>query len=275
MRALNAPDWLIARPIAHRGLHDPAKGVVENTLAAAEAAVAQDFAIECDVQLSRDEEVFVFHDDTLDRLTDATGALIEKSAAEIRKARISAGAVDAVAERVGRAQRARLQTIPTFSEFLALVAGRVPIVCELKSRFDGDWRIGDRVAALAGGYDGPLALKSFDPDLVAWLRLKHPRLGPPGRPCPIGIVAEARYDDPDWAFLTPDQRRACETFDHRARSEPDFLSWNVNNLPHRTPFFEKQLYGLPVMTWTVRTASQREAARKWADQIVFEGPGRP
>ena len=88
MRTLNAPDWLIARPIAHRGLHDASNGVIENTLAAAEAAAAENFAIECDVQLSRDEEVFVFHDDTLDRLTDATGALIEKSAAELGEARI-------------------------------------------------------------------------------------------------------------------------------------------------------------------------------------------
>ncbi|RBP16798.1 glycerophosphoryl diester phosphodiesterase [Roseiarcus fermentans] len=259
MRALNAPDWLVARPIAHRGLHDAARGVIENTLAAAEAAAAATFAIECDVQLSRDETVFVFHDDTLDRLTDATGALTDKSAAEIRSARI-VGAAD------GRA-------IPTLAEFLALVAGRVAIVCELKSRFDGDWRLGDRVADLAATYDGALALKSFDPDLVAYLRLKHPRLGPPGRPCPIGVVAEACYDDPSWAFLTPEQKRACETFDHRARSEPDFLSWNVDDLPHKTPFFEKQLFGLPVMTWTVRTDAQRAAARKWADQIVFEGVG--
>lgn len=261
MRPLNAPDWLIARPIAHRGLHEAESGVVENTLAAAEAAIAARFAIECDVQLSRDEEVFVFHDDTLERLTDASGALSAKNAAEIREARILVGAIPA--------------SVPTLSELLAVVAGRVPIVCELKSRFDGDWRIGDRVAALAAAYDGPLALKSFDPDLVTTLRLKHPRLGPPGRPCPIGIVAEACYDDTYWALLAPEQKRACETFDHRARSEPDFLSWNVNDLPHQTPFFEKELHGLPVITWTVRNAAQREAALKWADQIVFEGEGRP
>jgi glycerophosphoryl diester phosphodiesterase len=299
LRVLNTPDWLIARPIAHRGLHDPSRGVIENTLAAAEAAVAQNFAIECDVQLSRDEEVFVFHDDTLDRLTDASGALIDKSAAEVGQARISLVlSVHGESEWMrGDATSLGGQSpgpspgiksggqpprepgegvrIPTLSEFLACVAGRVPIVCELKSRFDGDWRVGDRVAALAAAYEGPLALKSFDPDLIAWLRLRYPRLGPLGRPCPIGIVAEASYCDPAWAFLTPQQKRACETFDHRARSEPDFLSWNVNHLPHKTPFFEKELHGLPVVTWTVRTAEQREAARKWADQIVFEGDGRP
>jgi glycerophosphoryl diester phosphodiesterase len=261
LRPLNAPDWLIARPIAHRGLHEAESGVVENTLAAAQAAIGAGFAIECDVQLSADQEVFVFHDDALERLTDASGALIAKNAAEICKARVLVGAIPA--------------SVPTLSELLALVAGRVPIVCELKSRFDGDWRIGDRVAALAAAYDGPLALKSFDPDLVTTLRLKHPRLGPPGRPCPIGIVAEACYDDPYWAFLAPEQKRSLETFDHRARSEPDFLSWSVNDLPHQTPFFEKEFYGLPVMTWTVRNAAQREAALKWADQIVFEGEGRP
>ena len=316
MRPLNAPEWLTARPIAHRGLHDAAEGVIENTLAAAEAAIAAEFAIECDVQLSRDEQVFVFHDDTLDRLTDMSGALAEKSAEEIRRARIdlhrhhTIGAPSPLtwAGRSGgsrgssRSARFTKTTsdsdgapplpspppqggsgqlgpshtvIPIFSEMLALVAGRVPIVCELKSRFDGDWRIGERVGGLAAAYDGPLALKSFDPDLVAYLRLRYPRLGPPGRPCPIGIVAEASYDDPSWNFLGPDQKRACEIFDHRARSEPDFLSWNVDDLPHMIPFFEKEFHGLPVMTWTVRSAVQREAARKWADQIVFEGRGRP
>jgi glycerophosphoryl diester phosphodiesterase len=294
LRPLNAPAWLTARPIAHRGLHDAAIGVIENTLAAAEAAIAGNFSIECDVQLSRDEEVFVFHDDTLDRLTDATGPLIGKSAVEIRKASLLPARGEKVAEGRMRggadlsgnsspaphpdplpAARGEGVSIPTFAEFLGLVAGRVPIVCELKSRFDGDWRIGDRMAALASSYEGPLALKSFDPDLIAYLRLRHPQLGPVGRPCPIGIVAEGKYHDPTWDFLSPDQKRACETFDHRARSEPDFLSWNVDHLPHKTPFFEKELCGLPVLTWTVRSAAQREAARKWADQIVFEGDGRP
>jgi hypothetical protein len=105
--------------------------------------------------------------------------------------------------------------------------------------------------------------------------LGHEVLCSEGRPCPIGVVAEASYGGPDWDFLTQEQKRECESFEHRGRSEPDFLSWNVDDLPHKTPFFEKELYGLPVIAWTVRNAAQREAARKWADQIVFEGAGRP
>src|SRR4051794_2404055 len=63
-----ALDWLTARPIAHRGLHDKAKGVIENTVSAALAAVDAGYAIECDVQLTGDGEAVVFHDFTLDRL---------------------------------------------------------------------------------------------------------------------------------------------------------------------------------------------------------------
>jgi glycerophosphoryl diester phosphodiesterase len=253
LRALNAPAWLTARPIAHRGLHEAA-GVIENSLAAAEAAVAGRFAIECDVRLSADEEVFVFHDDDLDRLTDLSGPFAARSAAAIRGARLT-GSEEAP---------------PSFADFLARVRGRTPIVCELKSGFDRDWRLGDRIVPFAASYEGPLAFKSFDPDLVAYLRLRWPELGPAGRPSPVGIVAEASYEDPYWDFLTAQQRQSFEAFDHRDRSLPDFLSWNVDDLPHKTPFFQKHLHKLPVMVWTVRTPDQREAARKWADQIVFE-----
>ena len=88
MTPVNAPSWLAERPIAHRGLHDSANGVIENTLRAAEAAIAGGFAIECDIQLSLDGEAIVFHDETLDRLTDATGPPSALSETEIAKIRI-------------------------------------------------------------------------------------------------------------------------------------------------------------------------------------------
>ena len=250
---VNAPPWLIKRPIAHRGLHDSANGVIENTLSAAEAAIAGGFAIECDIQLSVDGEAIVFHDETLDRLTDATGPLSAMSAADIAKLRIKGSG----------------EPPPTFTAFLETVAGRTPIICELKSRFDGDWRIADRAAALAATYDGPLAFKSFDPDLAAYLRLRRPHARP--GPCPIGLLAQASYDDPDWDFLSAEQKRDWTDFDHYDRARPDFLSFNVDDLPHKIPFLVKQFTDAPIMVWTVKTAEQREAAHKWADQIVFDG----
>jgi len=78
-------DWLTARPIAHRGLHDKTKGVIENTGSAATAAIEAGFAIECDVQLTADGEAVVFHDFTLDRLTEARGRLDAMNAASLAK----------------------------------------------------------------------------------------------------------------------------------------------------------------------------------------------
>lgn len=255
MTASLAPSWLVERPIAHRGLHRPG-GAVENTLAAAEAAIAGGFAIECDVQLSADGEVFVFHDDALDRLTRGRGRFDEKGSAEIRALTLL-GSDEAP---------------PLLADFLAFVSGRVPVICELKSRFDGDFRLADQVTALLDAHDGPVGLKSFDHDLVAYLKLRRPRRRS-GDPCPIGVVAEGAYDDPAWAFLPEAIREAWADFPAYDALRPDFLSFNVDHLPHKVPFLMKAFHGAPVMAWTVRTPGQAEAARKWADQVVFEADG--
>ena len=244
-----APAWLTARPIAHRGLHDPAERLVENSLGAAEAAITGGYAIECDVQLSRDGEAVVFHDATLARLTRARGALSERTAIEIQ----------AIVFRHGE------ERPPTLPQFLARVAGRTPIICEIKSRFDGDLRLTERVATLARDYRGPIAIKSFDPAPIAYLRETHYAAGP------LGIVAEASYRGVYWRSLSRSQREICEAFLHYPQTQPDFLSWNVDDLPHPTPFLLRQVERLPVMTWTVRTSEQRHAAQRWADQVIFEG----
>ena len=256
---LNAPAWLVERPIAHRGLHDRQQGVIENTLGAAEAAIAAGFAIECDVQLSADGEAVVFHDATLNRLLKGSGALARLTVAEIKAATF----------------RGSRESPPTLPEFLALIGSRTPLVCEIKSRFDGDFRLAERVAALAADYPGPLALKSFDPEIIAFLRERYPRLGPAGAPCPLGVVAQASYRRLGWGFLSAEQKTNCREFLHFPLSRPDFLSWNVDDLPNSTPFLLRDLRAMPVMAWTVRSAGQRALAARWADQAVFEGAGRP
>ena len=252
--SLNAPAWLTARPIAHRGLHGARVDRVENSLGAAEAAVQGGFAIECDVQASADGEAMVFHDETLDRLTLSTGPIVAKTARDIGAVRF----------------RAAAERVPTLPELLARVAGRSPVICEIKSGFDGDMRLADRVAEIAAGYRGPLALKSFDPAVIAWLRARKTPAGPPGAPCPLGIVAEARYDGEYWRKLTQDQKSTCESFLHYPETMPDFLSYCVDDLPHATPFLLRALRATPVMAWTVRSEAQKRRAAQWADQIVFE-----
>ncbi len=168
-------DWLTARPIAHRGLHDAARGVIENTAAAVTAAIAGDYGVEVDVQVSADGEAMVHHDDVLGRLTEGEGRLDQMSAAAL--ARVPFRDADA-----------RMMTL---GELCDLIAGRATLVVELKSRFDGDPRLPGRVATVLSGYGGPAAPMSFDPMQLAVLRQKSPRL-------PRGIVAAKYRPHPYW-----------------------------------------------------------------------------
>jgi glycerophosphoryl diester phosphodiesterase len=244
-----APDWLTARPIAHRGLHDRAAGRPENTLAAARAAVAGGFAIECDVQLSADGEAMVFHDPALGRLTGVSDPVGAKTAAELGRLAVAGTA----------------ETIPTLPGFLAAVGGGVPVIVEVKSRHDGDLRLATRTAEVVAGFDGPVALKSFDPQVVAALR----GLVPEG--VPRGIVAETTQDDPAYAAMPAYARLALSNLLHFAETRPDFLSWRVDDLPCAPTYLCRLLGRLPVMAWTVRTQDQRARAAEHADQMVFEG----
>lgn len=250
--SLNAPAWLTARPIAHRGLHDAAGGVAENTVAAALAAADRGCALECDVQLTGDGEAIVFHDFTLDRLTEGKGNVRDTSAAAMAALPMRAG----------------VERVPTLRTFLAAVGARTPVVIELKSMFDGDMRLAQRVAEVVRGIDTPVAIKSFDPDVMAWLRA-HAHESGIGH-VPLGIVAEAHYLHAFWDLLTPDRRRQLMHFLHWQDTRPDFLSWHVDDLPHAVPYLLRACTGVPVMAWTVRTLAQRDNALRWADQIVFE-----
>jgi glycerophosphoryl diester phosphodiesterase len=218
---MRAPDWLTARPVAHRGLHDIARGIVENMPAAAQAAVDGNFAIECDIQLSSDGEAMVHHDNALGRLTDGSGALLGKTAAELK----------AVA---------------------------------FKSHFDGDRRLVKRMAEVLGAYSGPAVGMSFDPDQVAALRELIP-----GRP--RGIVAEREYTAEEWPEASPAQRQGMTHLRHAFRTRPHFVAYWVDELPAAAPWIARNIFGLPLLTWTVRTPEQRARAAQNADQMIFEG----
>lgn len=244
---MRAPAWLTAQPIAHRGLHDAHLGVIENTSIAGEAAAQAGFAIECDVQLSADGEAVVFHDFTLDRLTSGQGRVDALSASEL--AAVSYKNCD--------------DRIISLATYLDQIAGRVPLIVEIKSRFDGDLRLARRVAEIASGWAGHVALMSFDPNIMEALRELAPNL-------PRGIVAEASYEHGEWMTLTAEQRSDLTHFTHIERSQPDFLAWNIRDFPSATPTLVRH-FGLPIMTWTVRTPDDRAQAARFADQIIFEG----
>jgi glycerophosphoryl diester phosphodiesterase len=239
-------DWLTARPLAHRGLHNATRGTIENTASAFSAAIAGGYGIECDLQISADGEAIVYHDEALGRLTEGSGRLADMNAADIRQVRYKQTA----------------DRILTLAELCDLVAGRVTLAIELKSRFDGDRRLAQRAATVLASYNGPAAAMSFDPSVVEALRAIAPGLA-------RGIVAQRQYDD--WPELPPPLRREMSYMLHLPRTRPRFIAYAIKDLPALAPLAARMFFRLPLLTWTVRSEDERIRAAAYADQIIFEG----
>jgi glycerophosphoryl diester phosphodiesterase len=249
---LPAAFW--ARPFAHRGLTDRAAGVIENSRAAVAAAVAAGYGIELDLQLSADGQAMMFHDATLDRLTGETGPVHDRTADALRRITLSGGGEG--------------ETIPRFDEVLALVAGRVSLLVELKDQSGPPGAVppahpphpGDRpahrnrqlaeaAAAALVGYQGPVAVMSFAPELVA----------------AFGACAPKRHRG-----LTTGAASGSRLAETAAAVGAVFLSHDVRDLDNPA-VRAVQAAGLPVFCWTVRSPAAEARARRLAQQITFEG----
>lgn len=241
-----AVDFITARPIAHRGLHDLKSGIVENTASAFAGAIAKGYAIECDLQLTRDAEAVVFHDEHLGRLTEASGMVKDQTAAQMKALTI-------------RHTRDHVQTL---AELLDQVKGQVPLIIEIKSHWDGDERLAARVIELLRDYEGPCCLMSFDPDVIGAVR----RLSPGTI---RGIVAERAFDS-YYDALPLRKQMELRTFSHVARTRPDFVSFYLDDLPW-APVTAMRSGGTPVISWTIRSPEEALTARRKSDQITFEG----
>jgi glycerophosphoryl diester phosphodiesterase len=228
--------WLKKRPVAHRGLHDMNKARWENTLPAFQAAVDKGYAIECDVHLTLDGNVIVFHDNDLKRLTGTEGFVWQRTAAEFATLRI--GGTDA--------------HVPTLAELLALVRGRVPLVIELKGIPGHDAGLVAKVAEVLKGYKGKVAIMSFDHWLIREFPVHMPEI-------PAGLTA--------WGDLQHEVEAHFSMLAHNI----SFVSYSVVHLPNPFITFVRGKLNMPVITWTVRDQPMVEKTFAEADQMTFEG----
>ena len=244
------PPGLLARPIAHRALHDRAAGRIENSPAAIGAAVARGYAIEIDLQLSQDGVPMVFHDEELDRLTGETGAVAARPAAALRAIRLTGGS----------------DGIPTLEEVLALVGGRVPLLIELKDQSlvmgPTDGRLEAATVAALKGYGGEVALMSFNPACIHHLARLAPEI-------PRGITTAA-YDPESWRPMPPE---ICAHF----RAIPDYDPTLSSFVSHEAADLssprvaELKAEGAAILCWTIRSAAEEALARRVAQNVTFEG----
>ena len=237
-------DWLIARPLAHRGLHDDGKRIIENTTSAFAAAIAGRYGIECDLQISGDGEAMVFHDDVLGRLTEGAGRLDAMTASELKRVEFK-----------GTADR-----MITLGELCDFVAGRAALLIELKSPRARDRRLAARAAEVLSGYGGNAAVMSFEPRQVADLRRIAPRL-------PRGMAVRKHT----WREVSAAPKRALAALASALASRPQFLAYAVRDLPALLPTVTHNLLAMPLLAWTVRSEDERQRAARYADQMIFEG----
>ncbi len=243
MRAL---DWLVARPIAHRGLHNKVEGIIENTATAFAGAMAGNYAIECDLQMTADGEAVVFHDENLDRLADASGWVKAHTTQQLQSMTI-------------KNSKDNMQTL---GELLDQVDGKVPLIIELKSHWDGNDALALRALKVLERYSGPYCLMSFDPDLVAAVAEHSPQTI-------RGITAD-RTVHPAYNQLPVQRRLNMQLFRHLEYTRPHFVSFYFRDLPY-APVQAIRAAGHPVVSWTIRNTEQEAVARRYSDQITFEG----
>jgi glycerophosphoryl diester phosphodiesterase len=239
--------WL-KRPIAHRGLHDAAKGIIENSASAVAAAMGKGYAIEVDLQCAANAVPVVFHDDTLDRLTAETGP-------------VSALSAEALCAIPLRGTRDRILSLPAL---LDIVGGRVPLILEVKSTWTREGKYEANIALLLASYPGPVAVMSFDPYSVAAFKEIEPSL-------PRGLISERFADRRYWRNLTLAERFAMRNLLTSVIARPNFIAYDIKALPALAPLIAQHLFGLPLLTWTVRSKEERERALRYADAMIFEG----
>ncbi len=233
-------DWIGRHVYAHRGMHG--EGRPENSPSAFAAAIERSFGIECDVQRSSDGQPMVFHDWELDRLTGESGLVARRTAGQL-------GGI----ELTGSEDR-----IPTLRELLDHVVGRVPLLIEVKSR--KDMRIAPlclAVRRVLEGYRGLHAVMSFDPRVSRWFAVHAPH-----------IVRGLVVTEENHRGLLGLVRRHLALWHAR----PDFLAYDIRDLPSRFAAAQRAR-GLPVATWTVRSADLRARAAEHADAPIAEGAG--
>lgn len=230
--------FLKGRRFAHRGRHGG--GIVENSRAAFRAAIAHGDGIELDVQSSRDDIAIVFHDYDLARLTGIAGAVAARDAAALAAIRL----------------KGTDEGIPDLREILALIAGHTPLLIEVKSRDRRPARLCAAVRDALAGYDGPVAIMSFNPEVVRWFAIHAPTII-------RGLV------------VTEEGKRGlsgrCERHLALWRAKPDFLAYDVRDLPSSFATAQRAR-GLSVLSWTVRSDHDEATVARHADSAIHERP---
>lgn len=232
---------------AHRGLHNLSEGVPENSLAGFRLACEHGYGSELDVHLLADGGLGIMHDSNLSRTTGREGKMEELTVAELKQYHL----------------QGTEQTIPTLNEVLETVAGRTPLIIELKTSGSNAAKLCETTCALLDGYHGLYCLESFDPRCTIWLRRHRPDLvrgqlsenslwmKHSGVPFPLRFAMTCNLSN----FL----------------GRPDFIAYDFRTRRTLGNFLSRRFWGIAGVSWTLRSRDDYDTAVSEGWIPIFEG----
>ncbi len=231
---------------AHRGYHCAQKGIPENSIKSFRAALARGYGIEIDLHLTKDGQLVVFHDDTLERMCGRPDTIEDLTYEELKSCHL----LDTT------------ETIPLFTDVLTLVRGRVPLLIELKIPGSSTQICEETFRALKE-YQGPYLIQSFNTMGIRWFRLHAPHIlrGQLSSNLTGEDLTEA------WIF-----RFMVKHLMTNFLGRPDFISYNLNDLPIANVWILQYIFRVPVAVWTLRTPDMLATGKKHFDMQIFEKP---
>ncbi len=232
---------------AHRGYHDIAHHVPENSMTAFHAAVKHGYGIELDLHLTRDGQLVVFHDDTLERLCGHSGRVEDWTYDELKKLCL-----------LGTNEH-----IPLFQEVLSAVDGRVPLLIELKIP-TASLKICEKTYSILKSYSGNYMIQTFNTMGLRWFRLHAPYIL-------RGQLAEhltASKSREAWLLKFIVQNLFCNFL-----GRPDFISYRMSDLPHLSVFLLKYIFRVPIAVWTLTTNEDLQRGISGYHIQIFEKHG--
>ncbi|MBI9107797.1 MAG: hypothetical protein JEZ04_13705 [Spirochaetales bacterium] len=237
---------------AHRGMYNNTD-VPENSLAAFKIAVEKGYAIELDIRLTKDNEIVVFHDDSLKRMCQIEEAVSSLTLNELRKLYLSG----------------TKEQIPTFKEFLKLVDGKVPLLIEYKAGMPGSnaSTICTLAEALLSKYSGSYFVESFNYNVLEWYKLNKPEIMrgqlSMGLQCYVPAIGKAA------AEKIPLRRRKMMTYLlYNYKSRPNFIGYRWQDINFMVKL--NKLLGAKIACWTVTSKETEEKLLQKYDSVIFE-----
>ena len=233
--------WIKETPIAHRGLHT--KDIPENSLSAFENALKNNYAIELDVQFTKDKEVVVFHDENLKRITNDTRNIEDVNYDELKNLRL------------GNTN----EIIPTLEEVLELVDSKVAILIEIKDCKDYI-ELSEKTYEILKGYEGNYAIQSFNPFILEWYKNNASEVV---RGQLSGTFTEGSES------LNSFEKFALKNMLLNFKSKPNYIGYDLEGIP-KSKLESLRKKGVAIIVWTVKNKEDMEKAYKYSDNITFE-----